>query len=58
MTEIEQMIDEYEQHEQNYIDFEDLRFGDIYLEDEPTVRKIEAKRKQRKMKKEKDYEWR
>ena len=49
-------MDEYEQHEQNLIDFEDIRFGEIYLEDEQKVRKIEAKRKQRKMKKEKDYE--
>lgn len=56
MTEIDQMIEEYEKHEQNLIDFEDSRFGDIYLEDEPLVRKIEAKRKQRKMKKEKEYE--
>jgi hypothetical protein len=54
MTEIDKMIDEYEAHEQNYIDFEDLRFGDIYLENERVARKAETKRKQRKMKKEKD----
>lgn len=56
MNEIDQMIEEYEFTEQNIIDFEDIRFGEIYLEDEPLVRKIEAKRKQRKMKKEKEYE--
>lgn len=56
MNEIDQMIEECEFTEQNIIDFEDIRFGEIYLEDEPLVRKIEAKRKQRKMKKEKDYE--
>jgi malic enzyme len=55
MTKFEHMIDEYEQHEQNLIDFEDSRFGDIYLEDERVARKAETKRKQRKMKKEKDY---
>jgi hypothetical protein len=56
MTDIEQMIEEYEQHEQNLIDFEDSRFGDIYLEDEHVSRKAETKRKQRKMKKEKEYD--
>ena len=56
MTDIEHIVEEYELHEQNIIDFEDIRFGEIYLEDEPLVRKIEAKRKQRKMKKEKEYE--
>lgn len=56
MTDIEHIVEEYEFTEQNIIDFEDIRFGEIYLEDEQKVRKIEAKRKQRKMKKEKDYE--
>ena len=52
MTEIEHIVEEYEQNEQNFIDFEGLRFGDTYLDYDKYARKIENKRK---MKKEKDY---
>jgi hypothetical protein len=33
MTDIEQLVEEIEQHEKNLADFEDIRFGEIYLLD-------------------------
>lgn len=34
MTDLEHLVEEIELHEQNIIDFEDLRFGEIYLHDQ------------------------
>lgn len=49
MMDIDQLVEEYERHEQNVLDFEDARFAEIYIDDET------PKRKQRKMKKENFY---
>jgi hypothetical protein len=53
MTELEHLVEHCAQHEQNVYDFEDIRFAEIYLEDDTPRRKAI---KQRKMKKEKHYD--
>jgi hypothetical protein len=50
MTDLEHIVEAYELQEQILVDLEDLRFGEIYMDDETPRRKI------RKMKKEKSYE--
>ncbi len=47
---ISDLVVEYEAKDQNVFDFEDIRFAEIYTDDETPKRKI------RKMKKEKDYD--
>jgi hypothetical protein len=53
MNPLEHIVENYERHEQNVYDFDDIRFAEIYLEDGTPRRKAI---KQRKMKKEKYYD--
>ncbi len=50
MTKFDNFVADVERNDQNVMDFEDIRFAEIYTDDETPKRKI------RKMKKEKDYD--
>lgn len=59
MKNLDTMIDSYEFSEQNYNDFEDVRFGEVDKEDEDLLYRSKPKapkRKQPKMKKEKYHD--